>query len=136
MKEVGLWIDHKKAIVVVLANKGEEIIKQIESKGKQIQSQGRAGAKTLAAPLAEDHRDKRFMEHLNKYYNEVIAYVRDAESLLILGPGEAKIELEKRLRQGEFRGRVAGIETADKLTGPQIVAKVRRYFLKQPAPAR
>ena len=35
--------------------------------------------------------------HLNTYYDKVIAYIRDAESILLFGPGEAKGELEKRL---------------------------------------
>jgi hypothetical protein len=134
-KEVGLWIDHKRTVIVSVTKEGAEI-KKIESTiDKQIRSSGRSGSKTLAAPLAEDHRDKKITEHLNKYYNEIIAFIRDADSILILGPGEAKIELEKRLVHEELKGRIAGIEAVDKLTEPQIVAKVRRYFSKQHAPA-
>jgi hypothetical protein len=46
---------------------------------------------------ADDQRDSKFMAHLNRYYDEVIAHIRDAESILLSGPGEAKGELEKRL---------------------------------------
>jgi len=42
-------------------------------------------------------RDRRFGEHLHQYYAEVVAAIHDANSILILGPGEAKGELEKRL---------------------------------------
>ena len=48
---------------------------------------------------AEDQRDRRFTGHLNKYYDEVIACIRDADSILILGPGEAKTELQERLEE-------------------------------------
>jgi hypothetical protein len=54
--------------------------------------------------------------------------VRNAESLVILGPGEAKGELRKRLVKNKLGGRVAAVETADKMTDRQIVAKVREYF--------
>jgi hypothetical protein len=132
-KEIGLWIDHKKAVIVSLAKEREEIKKIESSIEKQVRTPGRSGSKTLAAPLAEDHRDNKVIGHLNKYYDEIIAFMRDAESILILGPGEAKIELGKRLELEEPKGRIAGIVSVDKMTEPQLVAKVRQYFLKQHA---
>ena len=79
---------------------------------------------------AEDQRDRRFTGHLNKYYDQVIACIRDADSILILGPGEAKVELEERLGKEALRGRIVGIETVDKMTDRQVVARVRQRFLK------
>jgi hypothetical protein len=71
--------------------------------------------------------------HLNSYYDEVISCIRDAESILIFGPGEAKGELKKRLEKDNLGGCIVGIETSDKMTDPQIVAKVRAHFLHQGA---
>ena len=79
---------------------------------------------------AEDQRDTRFTGHLNKYYDHVISCIRDAESILIFGPGEAKVELEKRLESEGLSKRVVSIETIDKMTDRQITAKVRQYFPK------
>ena len=79
---------------------------------------------------AEDQRDRRFTGHLNKYYDEVIACIRDADSILILGPGEAKIELEERLGKKALGGRIVGIETVDKMTDRQVAARVRQRFRK------
>ena len=42
----------------------------------------------------------------------VISFIRDAESVLILGPGEAKTELKRRLEIHKLAGRIATIETA------------------------
>jgi hypothetical protein len=75
-------------------------------------------------------RDRQFTGHLNKYYDQVLLSLRDAESILIFGPGEAKVELEKRLESEGLKGRVVSIETADKLTDRQIAAKVRHHFPK------
>ena len=51
---------------------------------------------------ADDRRDRHFTAHLNRCYDEVIAHFRDAESILLFGPGEAKGELEKRLARKAF----------------------------------
>lgn len=58
----------------------------------------------------------------------VIASVRDAESILIFGPGAAKAELKARLTRDKLGGRIVGIETEDKMTDRQIEAKVRQRF--------
>jgi stalled ribosome rescue protein Dom34 len=78
--------------------------------------------------MAEDMRDRRFTNRLNKYYDEVIASIREADSILIFGPGEAKGEFEKRLQSEGLKGRIVGIETVDKMTDRQIAAKVRQRF--------
>jgi hypothetical protein len=42
-----------------------------------------------------------------------------------------KGELKKHLELEGLGGRIVGIETTDKMTDPQIAAKVRQYFLNQ-----
>jgi hypothetical protein len=71
------------------------------------------------------------MGHLDIYYDEVISCIRDAESILIFGPGEAKGELAKRIDKNKINGRIIAVEPVDEMTDPQIVAKVRQYFLKK-----
>jgi len=39
-------------------------------------------------------RDRRFGEHLHQYYAEVVAAIHDADSILILGPGEPTANLD------------------------------------------
>jgi stalled ribosome rescue protein Dom34 len=76
-----------------------------------------------------DQRDKQFTGHLRTYYDEVISCIRDAESILIFGPGEPKAELKKRIESKKLHGRIVGIETVDNMTDGQIASKVRQYFL-------
>jgi hypothetical protein len=77
---------------------------------------------------SEDRRDRKFTNNLNSYYDEVIALVRDADSIQIFGPGEAKGELEKRLEHEGLKAHILTIETTDKMTDHQIAAKVRERF--------
>jgi stalled ribosome rescue protein Dom34 len=130
---VGLWIDHRKATVVTVTEQGEEI-GQITSKvEKQLR---RASGASPKGPYeaqqvpADDSRQRAFTGHLNKYYDAVIAAIRGAEAILIMGPGEAKDELKKRLEAKHFGERIVGVEAADKMTNPQIAAKVRQHFAK------
>ena len=120
---VGLWIDHRKAVIVNLTDKVEKTRRIISHMEKHVRFSG--GAEDSAA---EDQRDRRFTGHLHKYYDEVVSSIRDADSILILGPGEAKAELKTRLDSEALGGRVVGVETVDKMTNGQIAAKVRQYF--------
>jgi hypothetical protein len=129
--KVGLWIDHKKAIVVAVTDKGEEIGLVISMVEKHLQRSGDSPLKgryeSQKVP-ADDSRQRTFTENLNIYYDAVIASIRDAESILIFGPGEAKGELKQRLEKSKLGGRIVGIETVDKMTDRQISAKIRQYF--------
>jgi hypothetical protein len=128
---VGLWIDHRKAIIVAVTDKGEEIGLIISKVEKQLRLSGDSPLKgsyeSLQVP-ASDSRQKTFTGQLNIYYDAVIACIRDADSILIFGPGEAKGELKERLERNNLGGRIVGIETVDKMTDRQIAAKVRQYF--------
>ena len=132
-KAAGLWIDHRKAVIVVATDKGEEIKLIISKVEKQLRRSGDSPLKGPHDPLqvpAADSRQRTFTGHLNIYYDAVIACIRDADSILIFGPGEAKDELKKRLERNNLGGRIAGIETVDKMTDRQIAAKVRQHFLE------
>ena len=125
-KELGLWIDHKEAVIafVVPATAEPVAVKRIGSDmEKHVRFSGGA-----SAVMEEDMRDRRFTNHLNQFFHHVSNYVRNADSILIFGPGEAKGELVKRLEGENLHGRIVGIETVDKMTDGQIAARVRERF--------
>jgi len=124
-KELGLWIDHREAVIATVSAEGEDV-KRVESDMEQhVRFSGGAAAVT-----EEDMRDRKFANHLAKYYAAVIDCIRDADSILIMGPGEAKGELGKQLESEHLGDRVVGIETFDKMSDRQIAAKVRQHFAK------
>jgi stalled ribosome rescue protein Dom34 len=79
----------------------------------------------------EDQRDKRYLDHLSKYYKEIISRVRNAHSILVMGPGEAKGQFVKQLQDEGYNGSIVGIETVDKMTDRQIAARVKQHFLAE-----
>ena len=131
-QELGLWIDHKKTVLVNA--EGKEVITLESNMEKHVRFSGGARGKTAYGAQyfpADDQVDRRFTEHLNKYYSEVIEHLRKAKAIIIMGPGEAKFELEKRLSHAGLKNSVLNIETTGKLTEKQIAARVRGFFTAQ-----
>lgn len=134
--QVGIWIDHREANMVFLSKDGEEI-KQIKSNvEKQLRRSGESPSderfETLSVP-ASDRREKSYAGHLANYYEEIIAAVRGADSVFIFGPGEAKGELRKNFQKHNLSTRIAGFDTADKMTKRQIAQKTRIFYTVSPA---
>ena len=65
---------------------------------------------------------------LKVFYEKVTFTDQDADSIWIIGPGEAKIELENYLKSHGIGACITGVEPADKLTNNQIASKVRDFF--------
>jgi len=131
--KVGLWIDHRQAVIVTVSGK-DVSSRRIESNvEKHVRYSGGPGSSDSHGSRAgggEETRENRFEGQLDKYYDEVVGAIRDAEAILIFGPGEAHGELQKRLEHARLGDRVVGIETTDKMTDGQITAKVRERFVK------
>lgn len=118
-----VWIDHKKA-VIVSASEGRVTTRTLES---DVAAHPHFGGQQDGG--GEKKYEERHRERLERYYDEVIDHLGTPEALLILGPGEAKLELKERLGRSVAPSQpVVEIETADKLTEPQIVAKVKEHF--------
>jgi hypothetical protein len=125
-KQVGVWIDHRKAVIVIITQEGEELKKITSNMEKHVRFTGGTASEDGST---EDVRDRQFGNHLNRYYDEVIAVIRDADTIQIFGPGEAKGELEKRLEHQGLNTHILAVETVDKMTDRQISARVREQIL-------
>ena len=125
-KHAGLWIDHRKAVIVIVTDEGETFSEIPSNMEKRVRFTGGTASELGST---EDVRDRQFGNHLNSYYDRVVAVLRGADSIQIFGPGEAKGELSKRLEHEGLKGHVLSVETVDKMTDRQIAAKVREHFL-------
>jgi hypothetical protein len=132
---IGVWIDSRKAVIVPAGGDGlvdagsiRRITTDLE---KQLQLSSGERAKTSygkqTAP-ADDMRETSSRENLNVFFEDVVAAIRGANSIFIMGPGAAKDEFKKRLERDSLGGRIDGLETVGRLTERQIAAKVRDHF--------
>jgi hypothetical protein len=116
---------------VAVTDKGGVVMKILSRADKQ---SGRIAGKRPMTPgdaprvTADDAQEQVLTGHLDKYYDRVVSTLCDADEIMIFGPGAAKGELLRRIESDDLIGRIARIETADKMTIPQIAAKVRKYF--------
>ena len=130
--QVGIWIDQAKAVIVSASP--ERITSMIVESdvGSRTRQSGPAEPPKPSGPRdvpGEKRYERRFSERLDRYYVEVINQLGQPHALLIFGPGEAKLELQERLRRYKMLPAcVVEIETTDKLTDPEIVAKVRKHY--------
>ena len=119
----GVWIDHQKA-VIVSASEGHVTTTTVDS---DVAGHPHFGGQQDGG--GEKKYEERHRQNLGRYYDEVIEHLGEPEAVLIFGPGEAKLELKDRLgRSGTSSHTVVDIETADRLTDPQIVARVKEHF--------
>ncbi|HER23957.1 MAG TPA: hypothetical protein ENO17_02760 [Candidatus Atribacteria bacterium] len=131
-KLFGLWVDHEKAIIVSLID-GSHKVTNVESDIEgRFRLKGGSRSNTpwgIQSATSESKRDFRYIKHLNIYFQHIIDLLKDAKQIYIFGPGEAKFELKKKIEKNNILlDKISDIETTDKLTEPQIVAKVKKYF--------
>ena len=131
---VGVWIDSRKALIVAETDgaAGATVIRQITTNlEKQLRLSSGERAKTsygLQAAPADDMRETSSNENLKSFFDDVVAVVREAHSIFIFGPGEAKEEFKKRLEQDGLGGLIDEVAVVGRMSDRQIAAKVHDHF--------
>jgi hypothetical protein len=123
-KSVGLWIDRSKSVIVSITN-------NIEAKRIITSDMEHYVLSSTVVPgdgSPENIRDRRFWNHLDEYYERIIAYIRDATVIQIFGPENAKYEVEKHLENEGLAVNIVSMEDAGTLSDLQIANKVQKRF--------
>jgi hypothetical protein len=130
----GLWIDHREAIIVKLTDKGVETKRIPSSAEQQLRRTGEPDSGRFESQQvpADDSRQREYTGQLARFYDTVIAHLRECGPILIFGPGETKGELKKRFEKQAGSPHLIVLETTDKMSEAQIVAMVRHHFLPDP----
>jgi hypothetical protein len=133
-KQVGIWIDSKKAIIVTLDGKKEERITEIDSEVENTVYHNKEGNKgTFSGSHHSDSEtkfDNRKKEELNYYLKSVMSNIKGSDYLYIFGPGETKTKLEQKIRDEKWLGKtnLKAVETSDNITVNEIVAQVKDFY--------
>ena len=129
---VGLWIDHKQAYVISDKDGILEVIPSHLEPPAHYSGGTQLGGRMNHKADMEYRKSDRFKQQLKKYYQQVISTLKDANSIFIMGPGEAKIEFEKAIRKYKsLQKRILKVETTDKMTKNQMIAYVRNFYKNQ-----
>lgn len=129
-KKVGVWLDCERAHVISV-EEGKHMLETLESnietrvrfEGESKSFSRRGG--TLVNPSKK--RTKRRKHQLDTYIERVLERIEGTEEVLIFGPAETKLELKKSILKRR-RAPVVSLESAERMTQRQMIARVREHF--------
>jgi len=115
-----VWIDHQEAHVIQFSAEASES-EIIKTKSKHSNVHHKAGV----VGNGHDGGDQN-------YLHEVIHAVSEANEILIVGPGSAKLELLKHANAHDaiVAEKIIGVETVDHPSDGQLLAYAKKYFIK------
>lgn len=133
-KKMGIWIDHKKAIIVSLNGEKENVI-EIESNIENAVYHDKEGNKGTFSGShhgnSETKFDERKINQLNDFLKEVIAKIKETDELFVFGPAETKTKLEQKIySEKSFDiSKLKSVATADSnMSSNQIIAMVKEFY--------
>ena len=131
-RNVGVWIDHKQAYLIWYEEGRVDVIQSNIEPPEHFSGGTQLGGKFNQKGDIELHHNDRYKLQLHKYYEQVVAALNDVDQVFVMGPGEAKIEFEKTIKKHKaMQKRLLKVETADKMTKNQMVARVRKFYKSQ-----
>lgn len=140
-KYIGIWVNHKKAVIVTKKRPERSYEEDVEITVAKISSNVErkvrlaGGSRTRNTPwgpqevAVEGKIEARQKQQLRKFYHRIIEFIKDVDKIMVMGPGEAKLELKKEVEKSKaLIPKIVGVHFSDKMTNNQIAAKVKSYF--------
>ncbi|MEC7263591.1 MAG: hypothetical protein VXW38_07605 [Bacteroidota bacterium] len=132
MKQVGIWLDKKEALGVVLEDGGESVF-NVESDLEFFNPKGGSRSKANWGPQ-DVVQDSKYMEReknqLKRYFENITLELQDVDELAIFGPAEAPEKFMAELEDNypELAQKVTVSEKTDSITKNQFKALVKQTF--------
>ena len=132
MKKTGIWIDHRKAIMVSLDGENCEVSEMESGAENHYHPSGgwKSGGTSVAQSVVkEQSAEERRNHQYRTFYHNIMKTLEDKCTVYIFGPAEAKIELEKEMNLTKYPHiDVSAVEACDKLSKHDIIEKVKSHF--------
>jgi hypothetical protein len=134
-KNIGVWLDHSKAVLIDLTQE-KAIIKKIHSdKESQIRFRGEHGLGTQLGNYRstnnEHHQHNRKQKLMHEYYHLLSECLIHYDEILLFGPTTAKKELYNKLKTDKhFEDKNIHIQSTDVLSENQMIAATKIFFLQ------
>jgi hypothetical protein len=112
-RRVAIWIDHRTAIVTIFEGEYLETEAVFHST---------AGSHTHGGGWCQHRIQAHNHELLKHFYDEVIQYLGSPDEIFVLGPGQAKYELRKRIEHHRgLKGKVIGLHHATEISLDELI---------------
>jgi hypothetical protein len=139
-KQIGIWLNTEKAVLVSLLNGKQDEIQTIES---DIESRTRypgetkpnSGAGTVLSALDRKITNRK-KQQMHDYFEKIMHSITDdTGEIYLFGPSGAKIQFEKIIKKHpHLSSKPLDLDKADKMTTAQMIAKVKKHFNKHDTP--
>ena len=132
MKNFGIWLDKKKARIIILEAKNE-LMETVVSEVEDFHVQGGSGTKFKGGPQ-DVVQDSKYLERekhqLKIYFKEIASKIKNANAIVIFGPAQTKDKLRKELQENykELHAKVKAVKAVDNMTDNQVKALVKDFF--------
>ena len=131
MKNVGIWIDKRKAKIVSI-EAGNESLDTIVYDIEDFHVSGGSGTRLKGGPqdVVQDSKYREREKHqLTEFFKNIVKCIADADAIVIFGPAQTGKKLYNELleKHSQFHHKIISIEKADNMTDNQIMAWVRNY---------
>lgn len=129
MKNIGVWLDKKKALIVSIEN-DMETVKIIHS---DMDNYNVKSSRHIGGPK-EIVKDVKYLERekhqFKTYFKDITQEIKNADALVVFGPAETYEKFTKELEENykTISEKIKGIRKADSMTDNQVVAWVRDFF--------
>lgn len=125
---MGIWIDHNLAKLVEVKDGRQIASTTIESNAEpRHRSTGQTGV-PLPGHIGgntESHDRNRRTEELHRFFDHVMDRIPETAEVMIMGPGEARLELADRInRKSRLGARIISSESASRMTINEIFGRI------------
>lgn len=129
MKNTGIWLDKKKAVIVTIEN-GKEMLQTIDSAIENYNVTANrhvGGAQEIVKDVKYLEREKH---QLKAYFKDITQQLKKSDALVLFGPAETSRKFAKELEENykSISIKVKAVQKADSMTDNQIKAWVKEFF--------
>ena len=115
-KQVGVWVDHIKAVIIVKEASEYAVKEKIE-------------APELYQTDSEQHKNNAKHGDMISYFKSLSAHLEPYDKILLFGTGIAQEQFHNYLNEdAKFNGKKITVQNTEHLSDHQMVAKVRDFF--------
>jgi hypothetical protein len=111
LRKAGIWIDYQHAIVVLTSDEREDINK-FNSGIEVTHGQQELDSHTLRTRAGSKRLGRRFMNQLHRFFDAIVASLPECPALMIMGPGDSKLEFVRYLESTKLQGLSVELEAA------------------------
>lgn len=128
-----IWIDHRKAIMLCADADGnlteEDMLSPIAQRTRFAGEETNKTTSFGHVVSNETHGQHKEENDFHGFLKEIVAKLQRPEGLLILGPGDARHELQNEVeKEKSLHGLVLENRPADKMNEFELTAAMKEYF--------